>query len=88
MWSDAVYDVLARAAAAQVVRSVRDEWGGARIYVPLSAVRLAWRDTGRAPTGAAERFAATVTAAVQTAGGSEAEARGILLPLAGRHIVI
>ena len=87
-WDECVQAVLDPEAAAQVIGSVRTEWGGARLYISVSIARLVWHDRTSGPTGAAERFAAALVSSVQAAGGSESDARSIVLPLAGTHIVV
>ena len=87
-WREAVRCVLAPAAAEQVERSLTDRWRGARIYLPMPAARLTWRDPRRGPAGAAERWADDLAREVERAGGSPADARAVLLPLAGTHVLI
>ena len=85
-WSDAVRAVLPGPSADAVVEHVSRRWGGARLYLPLSATRLEAGRMSAAANGAAEQFARDVLTAVLDADGTLADARAILLPLAGRHI--
>lgn len=86
-WDESVTAVLPHTGD-RVVRKLRSEWSGARIYLPIAAARLRWRDADLGPTGAAERFVATLEEAVLDAGGTRSSTRAILLPLTGTHFVV
>ena len=82
-WDESVRCVLPAAAADSVIADIRRGWAGSRIYVTMRAARLDFKETG--PDGAAETFAFDVCSAVIARGGSMADVRAILLPLAGGY---
>ena len=86
-WDESVRYVLPAAVGDRVIADMRVRWAGARVYVTMSAARLDWTRS-RGPVGSAETWAAELNAAVCAAGGTEAQTRDILLPLAGSYVFV
>ena len=84
-WRDVVADVLPDQAP-EIVDVIVGRWGGANLYLPVRVARLRWRR--RVPSGAAERFADDMRAAIMFRGGTIDNARVVLAAIAGRRFVV
>ena len=83
---DAARAALPPRVAGRLLAALERRWGGIRLYIPMTAARLAWR--GSEPQGAAERFTADVAAETVAAGGTRHDAALLLLSLAGSQVFI
>ena len=82
-WREAVSAVRPREADA-IIDGIDRRWKGVVVYLPMRAARLRWR--GSAPKGAAERFADELRRQVLLHGGTEDDARLILLQVGGTKV--
>lgn len=69
--------------ADRVVADLRPHWRGARIYLSRRAVA-----GGEAPDSAASRFVADLRWSIDSAGGSAAQCRILLLQLTSSHVLV
>ena len=79
--ADISRDVLPADVHERVTEIMRPAWKGARLYMPARPAR----EGGRAPRGAADRFAVELRAAILDAGGTASQADEILTALSAGY---
>ena len=71
-----------------IAEQVEAAWKGARVFMVRPAVKRAWRKEEREPTGAAERLAHDIEAAILAGGGDGERVELCLLALMTDHVLV